>query len=157
MKQWIKAIILLPFNVLVVIPCLILYFTKFHYKVPSVLQLSFGGLFLLCGVFLAGWTMVLFYKVGKGTPAPWAAPKHLVIEGPYKFVRNPMIISVLLILIAESLILNTQYIFYWTLLFFIINSVYFKLFEEKQLEKTFGLSYVKYKKQVPMWLPKFKK
>ena len=156
MKEWIKAIILLPFNVLVVIPCLILYFTKFHYHVPSVLQLSLGCLFLLCGVFLSWWTMVLFHKVGKGTPAPWAAPKHLVIQGPYKFVRNPMIISVLLILIGESLVLNTRYIFYWAIIFFVLNCIYFKMFEEKQLERKFGVSYLNYKKSVPMWIPKFK-
>ena len=156
MKQWIKAIILLPFNVLVVIPGVLLYFTKFHYQVPSTLQLFLGGIFLVCGAFLAGWTMMLFHKVGKGTPAPWAAPKHLVTEGPYKFVRNPMIVGVLLLLIAEAFILNTRYIFYWAIAFFVINCIYFKLFEEKQLKKTFGAAYLEYKKNVPMWLPKWK-
>ena len=156
MKEWLKAIIILPFNVIIIIPCLILYFTGFKYTAPSILQSVLGVFILLCGVLLACWTMFLFYKIGKGTPAPWASPKNLVVQGPYKYVRNPMIIGVLMILSALSLILNTRYIFYWTILFFVINCIYFKLFEEKQLEKTFGNQYLEYKKKVPMWLPKFK-
>ena len=156
MKEWLKAIIILPFNVLVTIPCLILYFTKFEYNIPSIFQIVLGLFMLALGIWLAVWTMFLFYKIGKGTPAPWAAPKHLVVQGPYKYVRNPMISGVLFILTAEALILNSFAIFCWALSFFIINCVYFKLFEEKQLEKTFGHSYLEYKKKVPMWIPKWK-
>lgn len=154
--EWIKAIIILPFNVTVIIPLLILYFTKFQYRVPNIVQLILGVLLLLLGLVLAIWTMVLFQKIGKGTLAPWATTKHLVVEGPFKFVRNPMITGVLLILTAESIILNTMCIFYWAALFFVINCVYFKLFEEKQLERNFGEEYLEYKKNVPMWIPKIK-
>ena len=156
MKEWLKAIIILPFNVLVIIPCLILYFTKFEYDIPGFFQIVFGLFMLALGIWLAVWTMFLFYKIGKGTPAPWAAPKHLVVQGPYKYVRNPMISGVLFILTAEALILNSFALFCWALSFFFINCVYFKLFEEKQLEKTFGQSYLEYKKKVPMWIPKWK-
>ena len=156
MKEWLKAIIILPFNVLVTIPCLILYFTKFEYNIPSIFQIVLGLFMLALGIWLAVWTMFLFYKIGKGTPAPWAAPKHLVVQGPYKYVRNPMISGVLFILTAEVLILNSFALFCWAISFFFINCVYFKLFEEKQLEKTFGQSYLEYKKKVPMWIPKWK-
>ena len=156
MKEWIKAIVILPFNVIVIIPCVILYLTKFKFSLPCLWQMTLGIFLLLFGVFLAIWTMILFHKIGKGTPAPWASPKHLVVEGPYKIVRNPMITAVLVILIAESLILNTIYIFYWVILFFIINCIYFKLFEEKQLEQKFGNEYFEYKKEVPMWIPRIK-
>ena len=108
------------------------------------------------GLFLAIWTMILFNKIGKGTLAPWAATKHLVVEGPFKITRNPMITGVLCILTAEALILNSLNLFYWMLIFFIINCIYFKLFEEKQLERNFGQEYLEYKKNVPMWIPKFK-
>ena len=55
------------------------------------------------GLALAVWTTSLFRTVGEGTPAPWAPPKKLVVRGPYRHVRNPMITSVLLMLGAESL------------------------------------------------------
>lgn len=156
MREWIKAIIVLPFNVIVIIPSLILYFSKFKYFMPNIVQLIFGIVLLVFGLFLAIWTMILFAKIGKGTLAPWAATKHLIIEGPYRIVRNPMITGVLLVLTAEALILSSIYIFYWMVLFFIINCVYFKLFEEKQLVRNFGDEYIAYRKSVPMWFPKIK-
>ena len=156
MKEWIKAIIILPFNVTVVIPCLILYFSKFRYNTPNIIQIILGIVLLSFGLYLAIWTMILFNKIGKGTLAPWAATKHLVVEGPFKITRNPMITGVLCILTSEALILNSLNLFYWMLIFFIINCIYFKLFEEKQLERNFGQEYLEYKKNVPMWIPKFK-
>lgn len=156
MKEWIKAIVILPFNVTVVIPGLILYFSKYKFFMPNIFCFIFGLILLFAGLYLAAWTMLLFHKIGKGTPAPWAAPKHLVIQGPYRFVRNPMILGVLAILNAESLILNTINIFYWAVLFFLINCIYFKIFEEKQLERNFAGEYLEYKKRVPMWFPKIR-
>lgn len=155
MKAWVKAILVLPFNVVVVIPFLILYFSDYVYVAPGIWQNTLGGVLLLGGLTLAVWTMLLFHKIGKGTLAPWAATTHLVVEGPFKYTRNPMIIGVLAILTAEALILNTIYVFYWMVIFFLINCIYFKLFEEKQLEKKFGEEYLTYKKNVPMWLPYF--
>lgn len=156
MKDWVKAIIILPFNVTVVIPCLILYLSKYKFSIPCPWQLISGLTLLFIGLYLAVWTMSLFHKIGKGTLAPWAATKHLVVEGPYKIVRNPMILGVLAILIAESLILNVINIFYWAILFFLINCIYFKAFEEKQLERKFGKDYLEYRDNVPMWFPKIK-
>lgn len=156
MKEWLKAIIILPFNVIVIIPCLILYFSKYHYVVPSAWQIITGIIVFVFGLVFAVWTMVLFHKIGKGTLAPWAATKHLVVEGPFKYTRNPMITGVLAILLAESLILNNINIFYWMVLFFLINCIYFKVFEEKQLERNFGEEYIEYRKNVPMWFPKIK-
>ena len=156
MNDWVKAIIILPFNVIVVIPCLILYFSKYKISMPYPWQLVLGFTFLFVGLYLTVLTMLLFHKIGKGTPAPWAATKHLVVEGPYKIVRNPMILGVLAILTAESLILNAINIFYWAILFFLINCIYFKVFEERQLERKFGKEYLEYKNKVPMWFPKIK-
>lgn len=156
MKEWIKAVVILPFNVTVVIPFLILYFSRYSFSLVNKLQLVLGIILLFIGLFIAIWTMILFHKVGKGTLAPWAATKHLVVEGPYKIVRNPMILGILAILTSESLILNTLYIFYWAVLFFLVNCLYFKVFEEKQLERNFGEEYIEYRKKVPMWFPKIK-
>lgn len=154
MKAWIKAILILPFNVVVIIPFLILYFSDYVYVAPSIGQSVFGVILLVGGLSLAIWTMLLFNRIGKGTLAPWAATTHLVVEGPFKYTRNPMITGVLAILTAEALLLNTIYVFYWAVIFFLINCIYFKLFEEKQLEKKFGEEYLVYKKNVPMWLPR---
>lgn len=155
MLEWLKTILLLPFNVVVTIPCFILYFSGYHYNLPNIKYLIAGILLLSAGLFLAGWTMVLFNNVGKGTLAPWNPPENLVVKGPYRYVRNPMIIGVLLVLISEYFLLNAIEILWWTVLFFIINNIYFYVFEERQLENRFGEEYKKYKKNVPMWIPRF--
>ena len=154
MFEWLKTILVLPFNVVVIIPALILYFTDYYYIKPDKVFLIAGVLLLVSGLFLAGWTMILFNNVGKGTLAPWNPPKKLVVSGPYCYVRNPMIIGILLILISEYFLLNAIQIFWWAVLFFIINNIYFYVFEEKQLENNFGEAYIRYKKNVPMWIPR---
>lgn len=66
-----------------------------------------------------------------------------------------MISSVLAILMAEALLLNSGWIFGWFALFFIGNTIYFPCFEEKDLENRFGASYLEYKRNVPRWIPRF--
>ena len=155
MKEWLKAVIILPFNVLVVIPVFILYFCDYKYVYNSLLLIILGIIFVVVGFILAVTTMLLFNNIGKGTAAPWSPPKVLVVEGPYKFVRNPMITAVLAILSGESMILNSPEIFCWFVVFFLINSIYFPLFEERQLKNRFGQEYLEYMNRVPRWIPKF--
>ncbi len=108
----------------------------------------------LTGLGLAAWTVRLFVRQGEGTPAPWDPPQKLVVAGPYRHVRNPMITSVLLILFGEALILQSSPIAAWLILFFVLNGVYFPLSEEKGLEARFGEDYRRYKRNVPRWLPR---
>ncbi|MDR0445036.1 MAG: hypothetical protein LBG98_01995 [Puniceicoccales bacterium] len=77
--RWIKAVVLLPFNVLVVIPVLVLYGTDYHWPSHNVYRAVFGGLLFMAGLFLASWTMWLFVKRGQGTAAPWDPPQKLVV------------------------------------------------------------------------------
>ncbi|MDR0393433.1 MAG: isoprenylcysteine carboxylmethyltransferase family protein [Puniceicoccales bacterium] len=152
--RWIKTVILLPFNVLVIVPAIILYFSDYDREMQNTLGMMTGTLLLIVGLFLAGWTMRLFIKIGKGTAAPWDPPQKLVVAGPYCYVRNPMLTSVLITLIAESLLLGSWYIFGWFIAFFLGNTVYFPFFEEKDLEKRFGEDYLQYKHNVPRWIPR---
>lgn len=157
MFEWFKTILILPFNGLIVIPGLILYFTHYKFQMPSLWQVILGVILLILGLSFALWTMILFAKIGKGTAAPWSPPKNLVVEGPYCYVRNPMITAVLTILISESLLLSSMAIFSLVVVFFIINSIYFPLVEEKGLIKRFGDDYILYKNNVPRWIPRLKK
>ncbi len=156
MKEWIKAILILPFNVIVIIPCLILYFCGFSYSNPGFFSIIIGIISFFTGMYLLIVTCLLFHKIGKGTLAPWNETKHLVVEGPYKIVRNPMILGVMMILLAEAFLLNSYAILMYLIIFFVINTVYFKMYEEKKLIQKFGDEYIRYRNEVPMWLPMFK-
>ena len=74
------------------------------------------------GFVLAGWTTWLFVQKGEGTPAPWDPPRKLVVAGPYRHVRNPMISGVLLMLIAETLFFGSWPLLGWVVAFFLINT-----------------------------------
>ena len=113
-------------------------------------------LFAAPGIFLASWTTRLFVTAGEGTPAPWDPPKKLVVAGPYRHVRNPMITGVLLVLTAESLIFISWPLFGWMLAFYVLNTAYFIRFEEPGLQRRFGKDYLLYKANVPRWIPRLR-
>jgi len=115
-----------------------------------------GLVFLISGLALFVWTVYLFWAFGKGTLAPWTPTQKLIIRGPYKYCRNPMISGVLFVLLGETFFLNSVNILIITGAFFIINAIYFILKEEPDLYKRFGKDYEAYKKSVPRWIPKFK-
>jgi protein-S-isoprenylcysteine O-methyltransferase Ste14 len=156
-----RTIIVLPGTVLVFIPAIILLLNKdsrFPPKLITPSQISFWLALLAAsiGVALCFWTLKLFTKYGEGTPAPWDPPRKLVIIGPYRYSRNPMITGALLLLLAEALLFHSWPIAAWMILFFVGNAIYFPLVEEKGLEKRFGNEYLKYKARVPRWIPRLR-
>ena len=155
-RHWVLPILLLPMNVLVFIPAIILWITGYRWKVNHPLFLVIGCVLLLCGISIAVWTMLLFHFLGRGTAAPWDPPKHLVIAGPYRHVRNPMLTSVFMMQGAEVLLLNSWVIFIFLVIFVIGNMLYFPFVEEKSLEKRFGDAYRKYRENVPRWIPRLR-
>jgi protein-S-isoprenylcysteine O-methyltransferase Ste14 len=152
--RWLCAILLLPVMVLAVIPATMLYFSSYHWQPLDPWIAAVAIPLMAVGLLLAFATTRLFHRKGKGTAAPWDPPTVLVIEGPYRHVRNPMIAGVFAMLVAEALIFNSPYLWAWFLLFFLGKTVYIPLFEEKWLEKTFGQKYTTYKNNVPRWIPR---
>jgi protein-S-isoprenylcysteine O-methyltransferase Ste14 len=156
-----KIIIVLPGTALVFITALILLFarnSRFALRLVSFTQDLFWLALLVAsiGLTLTVWTESIFIKFGRGTPAPWNPPKKLVVRGPYRYVRNPMITGALLILLSEVIFFHSWPIAVWMTLFFTANELYFRLVEEKGLEKRFGNEYLNYKTHVPRWIPRLK-
>ena len=153
---WIRAIVLLPGMVLVVIPAVVLILTG--YRWPGVAGrwpwMAAGGVLIALGLAVAIWTMRLFATRGQGTAAPWNPPRRLVVAGPYRHVRNPMITSVLAMLAGEALVTGSPALAVLLGVFFLVNAVYFPLVEEKELARRFGREYLEYKKNVPRWWPR---
>jgi protein-S-isoprenylcysteine O-methyltransferase Ste14 len=88
--------------------------------------------------------------------APWDPPAHLVVRGPYRYVRNPMISGVLFIIIAESLVLRSFPHAAWAAVFLLVNMIYIPFIEEPQLERRFGDEYRQYKRDVPRFVPRMR-
>ena len=156
-RSWIKAVLALPFNAVVTIPLVIMYFTGALSVPDNIYSILFGLLIFSTGLFFAVWTMRLFATIGKGTLAPWAPTQKLVVTGPYSRVRNPMLSGVIMMIMGESIVFSSLGVFIWGAAFFAINTLYFIYSEEPGLEKRFGNEYSNYKKNVPRWIPRITK
>lgn len=150
----IRDIILLPFTVSVIVPYLII--DGSIRWIPDVLWLKMiAGLIGLVGITLLFYTIRLFGLFGNGTLAPWHPTQKLVVLGPYRYVRNPMISGVFFILTGECLFFHSSSMATWAAIFFAINTTYFFLVEEPSLEERFGEEYREYKRHVRRWIPRF--
>ncbi|MFC1991640.1 methyltransferase family protein [Chloroflexota bacterium] len=117
---------------------------------------SLSILLLGLGWFICAWTFLTFIRT-KGTPVPFNPPPKLITSGLYAYVRNPMLLGLFMFLVGLGIILGSlSLIFIFTPLFILINVLYLKGIEEKEMEKKFGIQYLEYKKKVPMFIPKLK-
>ena len=155
------AILVLPFTAAVLVPVWIARRYAMTLALGSSLPriaLQAGGLALLIGgLILFAATLRLFATTGRGTLAPWDSPRRLVVQGPYWYVRNPMISGVLLVLLGESALLLSVPHLIWALIFFAINAIYIPLIEEPVLKARFGAEYDEYCRQVPRLLPRLRR
>jgi protein-S-isoprenylcysteine O-methyltransferase Ste14 len=157
------AILALPFAVVVLVPRWILTAaTPGDTRWPAGASLpaaggrALGGLLFLAGFALFAWCVALFARVGRGTLAPWDPTRRLVVVGPYRHVRNPMITGVAAMLAGEALAFGSRYLAYWLGAFALINHLYFVLVEEPGLAKRFGAGYGEYRAAVPRWVPRLR-
>jgi protein-S-isoprenylcysteine O-methyltransferase Ste14 len=156
------AILALPFNVLIVIPAIILYITKsLNIGWSLAMPLNFAPPIIGLGFIGAGLAMMyktisLFARVGKGTLAPWAPPQKLVVRGIYRHVRNPMITGVFAILLGEAIVFGSIAVLSWFFCFVLVNAIYIPFVEEPGLARRFGDDYLRYKQNVPRWIPRVK-
>jgi protein-S-isoprenylcysteine O-methyltransferase Ste14 len=152
------AIAALPFVLAVLIPIWIARTNDVRLALGTTtthLLAQIAGLgLLLIGLLLFVSSLRRFATDGKGTLAPWAPPRSLVIYGPYRYVRNPMISGVVLVLFGEALMLLSGPHVQWALIFLVINFIYIPLLEERQLKERFGEAYIEYCRHVPRLLPR---
>jgi protein-S-isoprenylcysteine O-methyltransferase Ste14 len=152
------AIALLPFTVAVLVPVWIAR----RFAVSPALGGSAGELLLQAagvaagavGLVLFAASLRRFAAEGEGTLAPWDPPRRLVVRGPYRYVRNPMISGVIFVLFGEALALVSMPHAVWAAAFLALNLVYIPLVEEPQLEQRFGEPYREYRRHVRRFLPR---
>lgn len=154
------AVAALPFVMAVVVP---VWIARDNGNALRLARTAPEFLAQLAGVCVLGVGLALFVSSlrrfagdGKGTLAPWDPPRRLVVRGPYRFVRNPMISGVVLVLLGESLILLSQSHLWWTVIFFAINAIYIPLLEEPDLASRFGAEYDRYRQHVPRLIPRLR-
>jgi len=94
-----------------------------------------------------------FAHYGRGTLAPFDEPRKLVVQGLYRYVRNPMYVGVLLILLGESWFFWSRQLLVYTVLFFVAATILVMAYEELRLRSKFGIEYEQYCRKVGRWVP----
>jgi protein-S-isoprenylcysteine O-methyltransferase Ste14 len=145
------AVLLLPGVVAVAVPALIVASFGATVTWPGLLV---GAVLVAVGLLLVVRTVALFASVGRGTLAPWDPTERLVVRGPYRRVRNPMISGVLFILLGEAAALGSLGVLVWFAAVLALNAIYIPLVEEPGLVRRFGEDYERYREHVPRWLPR---
>lgn len=154
-----RAIGPLPATVAIVIPALLVALGGVEpgFGLPAgaaAATIALGAIAAGAGLRLAAGSIALFASDGEGTLAPWDPTRRLVLDGPYRRVRNPMITGVALVLLGEGLILGSVPILIELGVFAAINAIYMPVVEEPGLERRFGDEYAEYKRAVPRWIPR---
>ncbi len=153
-----SSILLLPVTVTVLVPWWIARADPSPLTPPRTvaawLLAAFGLVLLVAGAALFIGSLRRFDSDGHGTLAPWDPPRHLVIRGPYAYVRNPMITGVVLLLLAESALLRSSQHLAWAGIFALINAIFIPLLEEPILRSRFGVEYDEYARHVPRLVPR---
>lgn len=94
-----------------------------------------------------------FAASGHGTLGPPDPPKALVVRGLYRYVRNPMYLSVATLLIGEDLLVQKLPLLLYFVIWFAFVNFFVLAYEEPALRAKFGDSYEQYTRSVGRWLP----
>jgi protein-S-isoprenylcysteine O-methyltransferase Ste14 len=160
-RRHVLAVLLLPGLVTVGVPALIAWRTGADaaFGLDAALAaplVTVGALLVLGGLLLVGRTLALFAREGEGTLAPWDETRRLVVQGPYRRVRNPMLSGVCAILLGEALVLGSIPLLLWFGGVVLVNVLYMPLVEEPGLRRRFGEEYDVYRANVPRWIPRLR-
>jgi len=108
----------------------------------------------IIGVAMLIWCFWDFLAKGKGTPAPIDPPRELVVSGLYKYVRNPMYVGVLLVIIGHFLWFGFWALLIYAMFVFLAFGSFVIFYEEPNLKRRFGAAYEEYLRRVPRWIPR---
>ena len=126
---------------------------SFGVSLPAASEIP-GAILVVVGAILVLACAGVFISRGRGTPAIFDAPRAFVAIGPYKYVRNPMYIGGLVLLIGFGLYERSISILFLTLPLFLLVHSFVLFYEEPTLRKMFGPDYANFYSHVPRWLPR---
>ena len=148
--------VVVPGSIAVLVPYLLLNM-RLHLIPMRLGNYHFLGLLpLLLGIISYFWSAWDLTFVGKGTPSPIAPPQVLVVTGLYRYVRNPMYLGILLVLVGEALYFQEFILLVYAGLFTLSFNRLVVNNEEHKLRRKFGANYNLYCHAIPRWFPKIK-
>jgi protein-S-isoprenylcysteine O-methyltransferase Ste14 len=146
----------------VLLPGMLAGYIPWRYFGLRDVQLDLRAPLHVAGLLCIGFGVVLliiciweFARRGRGTLAPVDPPTQLVVRGLYRLVRNPMYLSVTLIVLGETLLTGSAGLLMYWVIWFLGANLFVIGYEEPTLRARFGSDYDAYRRQVRRWLPRF--
>jgi protein-S-isoprenylcysteine O-methyltransferase Ste14 len=118
---------------------------------------SAGILLIVVGGAVLLHAFARFVTEGLGTPAPVAPAEQLVVGGPYRYVRNPMYLAVIVTIVGQGLLFLQAGLFVYASAVTIAQAAFVHWHEEPDLMERFGDQYVAYRDSVAGWLPRIRR
>jgi protein-S-isoprenylcysteine O-methyltransferase Ste14 len=113
-----------------------------------------GVTLIVAGVAVLLHAFVRFVVEGHGTPAPVAPTERLVVGGLYRYVRNPMYLAVVTIIVGQALLLGHPALLAYALGVIVAFAAFVRWYEEPTLKRRYGAEYEAYQRAVPAWWPR---
>ncbi|MBX9391906.1 methyltransferase family protein [Streptomonospora nanhaiensis] len=114
-----------------------------------------GAVLIAAGLYVCAHAFTRFVAA-RGVPIPAAPTEHLVVDGFNRYVRNPMYVALLHVLIGEALLFGSLGVLAWALTAWLVAALFVRFYEEPTLERTFGADYTEYRRNVRAWVPRLR-
>lgn len=115
-----------------------------------------GGLLIGLGAIGLLDSFIRFAVQGLGTPSPVFPTRHLVVTGLYRYVRNPMYVAVVSLILGQGLLLGNASVVEYGALVWMLAHLFVLVYEEPALRITFGEEYKAFCAAVPRWIPRLR-
>jgi protein-S-isoprenylcysteine O-methyltransferase Ste14 len=115
---------------------------------------AIGVLLISAGIIVVINAFVRFAWQGIGTPAPLYPTRRLVVTGSYRYVRNPMYIAVVSIILGQALLFGNLQLAIYGLCLWLVAHLFVRLYEEPTLRRSFPDNYAAFTAHVPRWIPR---
>ncbi|HEV7855311.1 MAG TPA: isoprenylcysteine carboxylmethyltransferase family protein [Mycobacterium sp.] len=117
------------------------------------LRVVLGVVAIVVGLIPPVHAFVQFVGAG-GTPMPIAPTECLVVTGFNRFVRNPMYVGLLTVILGQALLFNSIWLVVYAVIGWIVTASFVRWYEEPTLLRTYGEQYEEYRRNVPAWTPR---
>jgi protein-S-isoprenylcysteine O-methyltransferase Ste14 len=117
-------------------------------------QTALAGVLLAAGVAPLAESARRFIYAGRGTLVPTTPTERLVVSGFYRFVRNPMYVGLLIALAGEALLFERRVVLAYMAIVWLATHLFVCFYEEPALTRRYGDEYLRFKQNVPRWLPR---
>jgi protein-S-isoprenylcysteine O-methyltransferase Ste14 len=135
------------------------WISRWHVRPPLLGFTPFrwiGGLLIAIGTVVLLESFARFALQGLGTPAPVFPTKRLVVQGFYRFVRNPMYVAIVSLILGQALLLGDMHVLIYAILAWLVAHLFVLIYEEPTLRKSFGAEYETFCSHVPRWIPRLR-